>query len=191
MRKPSFNVLCLTLSLLIICLNSILAQDTNSVEKYNLAVYATGSQNDQPLSISLQMIVQNRTITKLTSEGDYRLIERSSEFLQQIQKEQTIQLSGDVADGQIAEIGAGFGAQKICVVSTTILDNYLYVAARIVDVATRTSYESADMEISDYSSPTDLTKTLEKVLDKLNGKKVNNKEGLFDFLKSIGRKKKK
>lgn len=139
-------------------------------ERYNLAVYATGSQNDQPLSTSLQTVVQNKTITKLTGEGNYRLIERSNEFLRQIQNEQTMQQSGDVADGQIAEIGAGYGAQKICVVSITIIDKYLYIATRIVDVATKTSYESGDAEITEYTSIPVLTKALETALDRMIAK---------------------
>ncbi len=139
-------------------------------ERYNLAVYATGSQNDQPLSTSLQTVVQNKTITKLTGEGNYRLIERSNEFLRQIQNEQTMQQSGDVADGQIAEIGEGYGAQKVCVVSITIIDKYLYIATRIVDVATKTSYESGDAEITEYTSIPVLTKALETALDRMIAK---------------------
>lgn len=163
-----FFVLSLMLGL--ICVS--FAQNTGNNERYNLAVYAVGLQNDQPLSTSIQTVVQNKTITKLTGEGNYRLIERSNEFLQQIQKEQSTQQSGDVADGQIAEIGAGYGAQKICVVSVTIIDKYLYIATRIVDVATKTSYESGDAEVTDYTSIPELTKALESALNRMIAKDV-------------------
>ena len=163
-----FFVLSLMLGL--ICVS--FAQNTGNNERYNLAVYAVGLQNDQPLSTSIQTVVQNKTITKLTGEGNYRLIERSNEFLQQIQKEQSTQQSGDVADGQIAEIGAGYGAQKICVVSVTIIDKYLYIATRIVDVATKTSYESGDAEVTDYTSIPVLTKALESALNRMIAKDV-------------------
>lgn len=143
------------------------AQTTSDDGRYNLAVYTTGTQNDHVLSASLQNVIQNRTITKLTGEGRFRLIERSGEFLKQIQSEQTMQQSGDVADGQIAEIGASYGAEKICVVSVTIVDKYLYIAARIVDVATKTSFESGDAEINNYNSIPLLTKTLETALNKM------------------------
>lgn len=161
------NPIFITITFLLVCLH-IRAQVQNTEnERYNLAVYATGTQNAQPLSTPLLTIVQNKTITKLTSEGNYRLIERSEEFLQQIKKEQTTQHSGDVADGQIAEIGAGYGAQKVCVVSVTILDQYLYIATRIVDVVTKTSYESGDAENESYTSFSILTKTLETSLEKM------------------------
>lgn len=156
----------LMISLLVNVTNVIFAQNDNN-ERYNLAIYATGTQNDQPLSNSLLDIVHSKTMTKLTNEGNYRLIERSNEFLRQIQNEQTMQQSGDVADGQIAEIGAGYGAQKICVVSVTIIDKYLYIATRIVDVATKTSYESGDAEVSNYKDIPVLTKTLEMALNKM------------------------
>lgn len=169
-----FFVLSLMLGL--ICVS--FAQNTGNNERYNLAVYAVGLQNDQPLSTSIQTVVQNKTITKLTGEGNYRLIERSNEFLQQIQKEQSTQQSGDVADGQIAEIGAGYGAQKICVVSVTIIDKYLYIATRIVDVATKTSYESGDAEVTDYTSIPVLTKALESALNRMIAKDVQQETNL-------------
>ena len=165
MKKNLFFVLSLMMGLVCVAF----AQNTGNNERYNLAVYAVGLQNDQPLSTSIQTVVQNKTITKLTGEGNYRLIERSNEFLRQIQNEQTMQQSGEVADGQIAEIGAGLGAQKICVVSITIIDKYLYIATRIVDVATKTSYESGDAEVKNYKSndiPL-LTQTLERALNNM------------------------
>lgn len=165
MKKNLFFVLSLILGLIGVSF----AQNTGNNDRYNLAVYATGLQNDQPLSSSLLTVVQNKTITKLTGEGNYRLIERSNEFLRQIQNEQTMQQSGEVADGQIAEIGAGLGAQKICVVSITIIDKYLYIATRIVDVATKTSYESGDAEVKNYKSndiPL-LTQTLDRALNNM------------------------
>ena len=167
MKKIMFRslLICLTVFLIFGLDYPIAAQTTGDNERYNLAVYATGTQNDQPLSTSLQTVVQNKTITKLTGEGNYRLIERSGEFLKEIQNEQKMQQSGDVADGQIAEIGAGYGAQKICVVSVTIIDKYLYIATRIVDVATKTSYESGEAEVTNYKDIPVLTKTLDVALN--------------------------
>lgn len=166
-KKCKLNVpVFLTFFLLMSWANIIVAQN-GYAERYNLAVYATGTQDDQPLSPSLQTVVQNKTITKLTGEGNYRLIERSNEFLIQINREQKMQQSGDVADNQIAEIGAGYGAEKICVVSITIIDKYLYIATRIVDVATKTSYESGDAEVTNYTSVPVLTQALEQALNKM------------------------
>lgn len=160
-------LLFLMISILVVCINTSLAQNTGKNERFNLAVYATGTQNDQPLSANLLTVVQNKTITKLTVEGDYQLIERSGEFLKEIQSEHKMQQSGEVADGQIAEIGAGYGAEKVCVVSVTIINKYLYIATRIVDVSTKTSYESGDSEVNNYKDIPVLTKTLDVALIKM------------------------
>lgn len=148
------------------------ASQKNNKERYNFAVYAIGTQNDQGLPISIQNVIQNRTITMLTTEGNYRLIERSGEFLKQVQNENALQQSGVISDGQIAEIGAGYGAEKICLVSVTKIDNYLYIATRIVDVATKTSHESGDAEASNYNSIPVLTQTLDNALNKMLGHKI-------------------
>lgn len=168
-----FVLLCLFTGLMLAA-SGLAAQNPSGEKRLNLAVYATGLQDDnKPLSSALQTIVQNKAITKLTSNGKYQLIERSNEFLKQIQSEQNMQHSGDVADEQIAEIGAGYGAEKICVVSVTIINQYLYIATRIVDVATKTSYESGDAECEKYASKIpELTKTLEQSLDKMLGNAV-------------------
>ena len=167
MKRNYSETIFLLVVLTFFTTGAMFAQSADDGNRLNLAVYTTGTQNDHVLSASLQNVIQNRTITKLTGEGRFRLIERSGEFLKQIQSEQTMQQSGDVADGQIAEIGASYGAEKICVVSVTIVDKYLYIAARIVDVATKTSFESGDAEINNYNSIPLLTKTLETALNKM------------------------
>lgn len=135
---------------LMIAANHLAAQNPNG-NRYNLAVYATGLQDGNPISTPIKNIAQNTASTNLTGGGNYQLIERSNEFLKQIEEEKHFQQSGDVADNQIAELGASYGAQKICVISITIEGDYLYVAARIVDVATITSYESGEADISGYT----------------------------------------
>lgn len=165
--------LCLFAGLMLAA-TGLSAQNPSSAKRFNLAVYATGTQDDNALTPSLLTIIQNRAITKLTSGGSkYQLIERSNDFLKQIQSEQKMQSSGEVADGQIAEIGAGYGAEKICVVSVTIVEQYLYIATRIVDVATKTSFESGDAVCENYNSKIpELMKTLENSLDKMLGDAV-------------------
>lgn len=175
---------CLQKKIVFLCLfaglmfaaSGLFAQNPSTAKRFNLAVYATGTKDDNELDKSLLTIIQNRAITKLTCGGsEYQLIERSNDFLKQIQSEQKMQSSGEVADGQIAEIGAGFGAEKICVVSITIVQKYLYIATRIVDVATKTSFESGDAEEKLYLSIPQLTKTLDNSLNKMMNTKPRSK----------------
>ncbi len=130
----------------------------------NLAVYVTGTQNDQKLSISLQSMVENRTIIKLSTEENFHLIERYSEFIKQIQNEQT---SGYVSDGKIAEVGLNCGAKKICVVNVTINNKYLYINARMVDVVEKNTVKSAVAELKNYNSIPQLTQILDTALNNM------------------------
>lgn len=163
-RFAKYTLIMLLLHIVI----DLYAQNADG-SRYNLAVYATGFQDGQPISVSIKSIAQNTAITKLTGGGNYQLIERSSEFLKQIEAEQQFQQSGDVADNQIAELGASYGAQKICVISVTIDGGYLYVAARIVDVVKKISFESGEAECVDYRGVAQIRPTVGKALDQILG----------------------
>lgn len=163
-RFATLSSLCL-----ILLLSVSLLQAQNGNERYNLAVYAMGLQEGKPIETSIKVIAQNTAITHLTGKGNYRLIERSTEFLKAIDKEMATQLSGDVADNQIAVLGEDFGAQKVCVVSIVIDDGYMYVASRIVDVSTKTSFESGQADESNYSRVSQVRPTVEKAISQLLG----------------------
>ena len=94
MKKNLFFVLSLILGLIGVSF----AQNTGNNDRYNLAVYATGLQDGNALSASVKSVAQNTASTNLQKGGNYQLIERSNEFLKQIEEEQRIQQSGDVAD---------------------------------------------------------------------------------------------
>ena len=147
MRKIVKSILLL---LLLFGAYALPAQNADG-SRYKLAVYATvtGIQDDQTVK-SIKTIAQGTASNALIGSGRYEMIERSSEFMKQIEAEQQYQMSGDVRDDQISQIGASYGAQKICVVGVTISGSYLYVAARIVDVVTKTSTESGEADDDDY-----------------------------------------
>lgn len=157
-----------TMLFMLLFLHSMQAQNVND-SRYNLAVYAAGLQDGQNISATIKSIAQNTAITNLTGRGNYQLIERSGEFLKQIEEEQKFQLSGDVADAQISKIGESFGAQKICVISIAIDGDYLYVAARIVDVVTKTSFESGEAENTNYSGTAQIRPTVLSAINQILG----------------------
>lgn len=174
MKKALSNCLCLCLTVfLFFGMGNRLSAQNNGGERYNLAVYATGLQDGKLISETIKTVAQNTASTKLTGGGNYQLIERSNEFLKQIEEETKFQQSGDVADNQIAELGASYGAQKICVISITIAGNYLYVAARIVDVSTKTSFESGDADLEGYAGIAQIRPTvisaIEPILNRVGG----------------------
>lgn len=163
-RFATLSSLCL-----ILLLSVSLLQAQNGNERYNLAVYAMGLQEGKPIETSIKVIAQNTAITHLTGKGNYRLIERSTEFLKAIDKEMATQLSGNVADNRIAVLGEDFGAQKVCVVSIVIENGYMYVASRIVDVSTKTSFESGQADETNYRGVSQVRPTVEKAISQLLG----------------------
>lgn len=156
------------LLILLLGVSSLQAQNSSG-GRYNLAVYATGLQDGQNISATVKTIAQNTAITNLTGRGNYQLIERSNEFLKQIEEEQKYQQSGDVADAQISKIGESFGAQKICVISIAVDGDYLYVAARIVDVVTKTSFESGEAEEPNYTGTSQIRPTVVEAINQILG----------------------
>ena len=164
-RFATLSSLFLILLLLSVC--SLQAQNDN--EHCQLAVYAIGLQDEKPLSPNIKMIARNAAITHLTAYGNYMLIERSSEFLMSINKEMEFQQSGNLEDSQLARIGEKFGAQKVCVISISIIKEYLYVAARIVDVSTGVSFESGEADLNGYYSESKIRSTVQNAINQLLG----------------------
>ncbi len=152
----------------------ISAQKTQAQnQKFKLAVYATGN-----MEIPLKNIAQNTASTELVNGGRYQMIERSSEFLKIVSTEQNYQRSGEVDDNQIAELGKQYGADCVCVVDITILDTYLYVATRMIDVVKATSQSAGDAENTNYSTPADLRKCVIASVKKMEGIKNNSEQSV-------------
>lgn len=157
MKKILFTVIFVLMAFMV----SLQAQSS----KLKLAVYATG--NVDALS---KNIAQNNASTVLVQGGRYQMIERSSEFLNIVSKEQNYQRSGAVDDSQIADLGKQYGADCVCVVDITLMDKYLYVAVRMIDVVVGTSQHAGEAENVNYSSPADLRKCVTEAVNKMEGK---------------------
>lgn len=138
-------------------------------QKLKLAVYATGNVDDL-----FKNIAQNNASTELVAGGRYQMIERSTEFLSMIAKEHDYTRTGSVDDNQIAELGKQYGADCVCVVDITKVDNYLYVATRMIDVTVATSQRAGDAENTNYSTPADLRKCVTAAVKKMEGVNAGN-----------------
>ena len=112
----------LTLFLMIALAMTVMAQ------KPYLAVYVAG---DDPVN----KLIGGALEGKLSLNGKYTVVERTSEFLAAINKEHDYQRSGEVDEQQIAALGKQLSVQYVCVVSvSTVWGNEKYISARIIDV---------------------------------------------------------
>ena len=157
------------LTLLLVLVTSVMSLQAQN-RKLKLAVYATGEVPQQ-----LKNLSQSSASTALVQGGRYQMIERSSDFLQIVSKEQQYQQSGAVDDSQISELGKQCGAECVCVVDVMLIDSYLYVGVRMIDVVTATSHQAGDYEIVDYKSPADLKKCVTEAVNIMEGKTAGNK----------------
>ena len=112
---------------LLIILLSLLSLTAMAQQKPKVAIYVIG---DNPIN----EIISNRLMFELTNSGKYLPVERSTEFLAAIAKEQKYGQSGEVDERQISKLGLQYGINYICIVSLLDVWGEKYITSRIIDV---------------------------------------------------------
>jgi hypothetical protein len=72
----------------------------------------------------------------IVKRGQYIAVERTAQFLVELNKEQNFQRTGAVDDNQISRLGKNMGVQLVCVVKIGKGGEQLFISARLVDVET-------------------------------------------------------
>jgi hypothetical protein len=90
----------------------------------------------------------------ITKDKKYTVVERASDFLAEIKKEQSFQRTGDVDDSQISKLGKQFGVDVVCICKITAVLGTNNIAARLVNVesATVIASFSKDNKLQDYNT---------------------------------------
>ncbi|MBQ6882239.1 MAG: hypothetical protein IJN55_06705 [Alistipes sp.] len=110
--------------------------------KAKVAVYVTGKMGNVE-----RKLISSKALSCLVRSDRYVALERTDSFLNAIMKEQDFQLSGEVSDEQVAEIGAKYGARYVAVFDANKTpDDYCLMSARLVDVETGVIIKSVDGE---------------------------------------------
>lgn len=155
--KNLFKVLALTL-LLIGATTQAFAQNTT---KKKVAVYMTGE-----VQAGIKKVIGSKIVSGVTESDEYSAVERTSDFLAELTKEQDYQLSGAVTDNQIAQIGQQFGVQYVLVADASEVFGSLFVSARLIDVQTAQIIKSCEAS-GTVSNMTELTKLADQIAIKL------------------------
>ncbi len=158
--KNLFKVLALTL-LLIGSTSQAFAQNT---AKKKVAVYMTGE-----VQAGIKKVIGSKIVSGVTESDEYSAVERTSDFLAELTKEQDYQLSGAVTDNQIAQIGQQFGVQYVLVADASEVFGSLFVSARLIDVQTAQIIKSCEAS-GTVSNMTELTKLADQIAVKLVSK---------------------
>ena len=90
------------------------------------------------VSINASTIVSDTINEQFVKAPNFTAIERA--YISNIQEEKKFQLSGDVKEEDIKEIGNTFGADYLCVANVSLLGSTYTVSARLIEVATAQVY---------------------------------------------------
>ena len=133
-----------------------------------VAIYVTGSEE---VENSVKKIVSDELLAGIVKNKEFIAVERSADFLAEIQKEQAYQRSGQVNDLQISELGKQFGVDLVCVANITPFRDSYYINARLINVETATVQATA-RETSALNTLDEFLQTSESLASKLVGKKA-------------------
>ncbi|MDR1973531.1 MAG: hypothetical protein LBQ31_02535 [Bacteroidales bacterium] len=103
-----------------------------------VAVYVAGGEED-----GLSGFVGAYMVDAIVKSSDFLAVERTSDFISELTKEQSYQQSGAVNDDQISRLGQQFGVQYVCVVKIGAMGVNQYLSARLIDVETGTVIRSS------------------------------------------------
>lgn len=80
-------------------------------------------------------MVNSAIMSRLSGNKDYKAFERNEAFLKALDKEYDYQLSGEVPENQIREIGERIGADYVIAVNAVITrDDQCQMSARLIDL---------------------------------------------------------
>jgi hypothetical protein len=134
-----------------------------------VAVYVAGG------ALETGELLRTLVLERLVNSGKYSAVERSEEFLKQLQNEHYKQRSGDVDDAQISRLGKQAGVNFVCVVAATPgLGEYL-LSARIIDVET-----AMVVRIGSTSSPLKNMDDMKNAANEIVGKILGDAERLTE-----------
>ena len=108
--------------------------------KQKVAVYVLGTISD-----NYKKIISSKAVSRISRCNEYAAVERTDAFINALTKEQDYQLSGEVRDDQIAELGRRFGARYVAIFEATEVDDMGFISARMINVESGLVVKSADI----------------------------------------------
>lgn len=122
--------------MVITCLITVLA---HAQSKEKVALYVIGD-----ITESIQKVVSSKATTRISRSNRYIAVERTEDFLNALSKEQDYQVSGEVSDDQIAQLGVRFGVRYVAVFEVNLIEETCFMAARLIDVESGLVIKSVD-----------------------------------------------
>jgi TolB-like protein len=147
------------ISVLVLSLLAVgVAAQAAGEKKQRIAVYVTGGKTETDNDV-----LTSNLKSAITASQSYEAVERTTEFLRQLRKEQSYQhASGNVDDNDIARLGKEAGVQYVCVAELVPVPGGDFVTARLIDVEKASVVASADGadKITDLPSLMSMSKSI-------------------------------
>lgn len=149
---------------------------TTIAQQKKVAVYVTGSE---AIDEATKQIVGSELVAAFVTNSEYNAVERTADFLRELNQEQVYQRSGNVDDQQISDMGKQFGVDQVCVANITPFREAYYINARLINVETAT-VQAAAREISSLNTLDEFVSACEKLASKLVGREAQAKAEEID-----------
>lgn len=162
------------LILFVFCLCSLVA-----IGQTKVAVYVNGAEE---IDAAVKQIIGSELVTAISANQQFTAVDRSTDFLNTIKQEQSEQVSGNLDDSQVQQLGQKFGVQQVCVANITPYQSKYYIQARMVDVESA-SVIATCREIAALQDLDEMVSVSEKISQKLIPAKVEPVEDVKEEAK--------
>lgn len=133
-------------------------------EKQMVAIYTIDESGE-----GYAAFVGDFVTNAIVKRGEYVAVERTAQFLAELNKEQGFQRTGAVDDSQISRLGKNMGVQMVCAVKVGSIGNQLFISARLVDVETAALKSTARPVRFDQTNWEDMENACEAVTASMFG----------------------
>jgi hypothetical protein len=119
------------LILMLVIMSAGIAYGSYGYEKEKVAIYTIDNSEQ-----NIVEFVEIFLINAIVKRGTFIAVERTTDFLKELSKEQDYQHSGNVDDNKISRLGKQFGVQFVCTVKIGKIGAQLFISARLIEVET-------------------------------------------------------
>ena len=138
-----------------------LATADTPTQKKKVAVYITGD-----LEVNIKEVIASKLTILIAQSEQYIAMERTFDFINEINKEQDLQASMNkiyLGDEKIAQIGQRLTVDYVAIVKISKVFDELYLTARMLDVYTKEVHNAVETSINAINNLEDLQKTANQI----------------------------
>lgn len=119
------------LVLILLVFSCVMYAEGANAQTKKVAVYVEGEIDSDDKSI-----VSDAVLARMSGNKEYAPFERNEAFIEALTHEQDYQLSGEVPEKEIREVGERLGVDYVVAVNVIIKDEVCYMTAKLINIET-------------------------------------------------------